>query len=254
MLRSETQKEGTVDAIDVPTGRRRRTGAMWAALALLAPAASHALPKPAMPADAIETTIALLGGLGLRAFVLDSRYVPSESMVPTLEVGDLLILEKVSFRTHPPAAGGVVCFRAPPALERGTPSGACYIKRVVAVAGDVVRVRDGRLEVNGSPSAEPYIKEPIRYRLRSTRVPEGHVYVLGYNRNNSYDSHEWGCLDRKLLIGRPICLFWPLHRVRSRQAFNKPPMPPRRFLRPSMPSWRPKAVLSWRPKAVLTPG
>ena len=99
---------------------------MWAVLVLLAPATSHALPTPKMTADAVETTIALLGGLGLRAFVLDSRYVPSESMVPTLLVGDLLILEKVSFRAHPPTAGEVVCFRAPPALagdDGGLPGG-----------------------------------------------------------------------------------------------------------------------------------
>ena len=140
----------------------------WA-LVLLG-AASHALPRPSLSADAIETTVALLGGLGLRAFVLDSRYVPSASMEPTFEVGDLLILEKVSFRSHPPVAGEVVCFRAPPALERGTPRGACYIKRIVALAGDEVRVQGGKLQVNGSPVSEPYVKDLIRYRLRSTRV------------------------------------------------------------------------------------
>ncbi|KAL1522660.1 hypothetical protein AB1Y20_017638 [Prymnesium parvum] len=201
---------------------------MWSMVAVMCTHAAASLPRPTPSSQAIETTLALLGGLGLRAFVLDSRYVPSASMEPTFQVGDLMILEKVSFRAWRPAAGEVVCFRAPPALERGMPAGACFIKRIVAVAGDEVSVHRGKLFVNGLPVHEPYIKEAIRYQLRTTRVPEGYVFVLGDNRNNSYDSHAWGCLHEQLLIGRPLCLFWPLHRLRIRRAFNKAPAPSHR--------------------------
>ena len=171
-------------------------------------------------AEATELAVSVAGAIGLRTFVLDSRYVPSASMEPTLLVGDMLLLEKVSFRFSRPARGEVVCFRPPPALAEGTPQGACYIKRVVAVGGDVVRVRDGELLVNGRSPPESRVPVRVGYRLAPTRVPEGHVFVLGDNRNHSYDSHVWGALKCDLLIGRPLCRYWPPRRARGRAAFR----------------------------------
>ncbi|KAL3909420.1 MAG: hypothetical protein SGPRY_009434 [Prymnesium sp.] len=186
--------------------------------------------------EAREAMLTLAGGLALREWCFDSRHVPSVSMCPSFEVGDVLLLEKLSFLASPPSRGEVVCFRAPPALERFTPRGACYIKRVVATAGDEVSVRGGKLLVNGEPVDEPFLAEPMRYALRSTRVPEGCVFVLGDNRNHSYDSHVWGALEDKLLIGRPLCIFWPLQRARGRGAFNKAPLPRRQLRWASLPS------------------
>lgn len=197
------------------------------------PCVAANLRQSKWPSDAIDTTLALFGGLAIREYVVDSRYVPSASMEPTFEIGDRFLLEKVSLIARPPAAGDVVCFRAPPALEKFTPPGSCYIKRVVAIPGDVVSVRDGQLFVNGSPVHEPYLKERIRYRLRDIVVPSGHVFVLGDNRNNSYDSHEWGCLSSTLLLGRPLCLFWPPERIRGRKAFNRAPTATRRLELPT---------------------
>ena len=202
---------------------------------------------PRRRADSIETAIAVIGGFGLRAFVLDSRFVPSESMEPTFEVGDLLLLEKVSFRVRPATRGEVVCFRAPPALAKGTPQGACYIKRVVAVGGDEVEVSDGCLFVNGKAVAEPYLRGRISYRLRQLYVPSGHVFVLGDNRDHSYDSHSWGCLPEGLLLGRPLCTFWPLERIRGRRAFNQAPPQPRRFLTERRPTWLSRRVAALQP-------
>ena len=156
--------------------------------------------------------------------VLDARYIPTESMVPTLLVGDLLLLDKLSLRVRGAARGDVVCFTPPPALVKLQPalgSGACcMIKRVVAVAGDKVRVRNGRLLVNGRRVAEPYVPERIGYRMSTRTVPAGHVFVLGDNRNFSLDSHVWGCLDQSLLIGRPLARYWPLTRMAGWRLFR----------------------------------
>ena len=82
------------------------------------------------------------------------------------------------------------------------------------------QVKGGRLFVNGEEQAEPYVPEPMRYAMRRQVVPPGHVFVLGDNRNHSYDSHVWGALKCDLLIGRPLCRYWPPRRARGRAAFR----------------------------------
>ena len=164
-----------------------------------------------------ELGVSLGGALLLREFVLDARYIPSESMLPTFEVGDLLLLDKVSHRVRPLARGDVICFLPPPALKRMIPAlnnggNQCCIKRVVALAGDEVSVRKGTLFVNGAAQAEPYVAAPPSYRMRRTVVPDGHLFVLGDNRELSIDSHCWGALPRSLVLGVPLCRYWPLRR------------------------------------------
>ena len=169
---------------------------------------------------ALELGTSLSGAFLLREFVMDARYIPSESMVPTFLVGDLLLLDKLTLRTRSPSRGDVVCFTPPAALiellpELGSISNVCMIKRVVAVSGDEVRVRNGRLCINGRTQPEPYVRERMRYNLGSLRVPDGHVFVLGDNRNESCDSHVWGSLEKSLVIGIPLCTYWPPKRVRA---------------------------------------
>ena len=167
------------------------------------------------------------GAFALREYVADARHIPSTSMCPTLKVGDLLILDKVSIRLRRPERGDVVCFRPPPALVKLLPdvstgsTGVCAIKRIVALPGDKVSVLRGRLFVNGQAVEEPYLAEPrMGYRMRRLAVPAGHVFVLGDNRNDSYDSHVWGCLPSDLLLGRPLCTYWPPSRWCGRRAYR----------------------------------
>ena len=168
------------------------------------------------------------GAYALREYVADARHIPSESMHPTFKVGDLFILDKVSIKLRSPERGDVVCFRPPPELSKLLPNevgagtrGVCAIKRIVAVPGDRVSVRRGRLFINGRAAEEPYLADQrIGYRMRSRRVPAGHVFVLGDNRNDSYDSHLWGCLSSELLIGRPLCTYWPPRRWCGRTAYT----------------------------------
>ena len=176
---------------------------------------------PRLPPGAlVDATISLGVALGMREWVVDGRYIPSLSMQPTFDAGDYLILDKISTRLRAPARGDVVCFSPPAALASQARGRACVIKRVVAVQGDRVQVRRGRLEVNGRPVDEPYVLEPMTYSLRPRVVPAGHLFVLGDNRNHSYDSHEWGPLPATLILGRPLCTYWPPDRWCGRGAYG----------------------------------
>ena len=138
--------------------------------------------------------------------------VPSESMLPTLQVNDQM------FATPAPTAianGDIIVFSLPPeAQERlGTSPETLFVKRVIATAGQTVQVTNGQVMVNGQPLAEPYVAEPPQYALDAQTVPPGHVFVLGDNRNVSADSHVWGMLPVSLLIGKPYKIYWPPARI-----------------------------------------
>jgi signal peptidase I len=160
----------------------------------------------------ISFAIALL----FRTFVVEPRFIPSESMLPTFEIGDQLLVEKVSKLARPFAAGDVVVFVPPPALiQRGYSTKDAFIKRVVAAEGDTVRITDGHVELNGVKQAEAYIADTAHYEWGPANIPPGYVMVLGDNRNNSYDSHIWGFLPTSNIIGRSFARYWPLSRLGS---------------------------------------
>ncbi len=160
--------------------------------------------------------IALVLAFLLRTFVAEPRYIPSDSMVPTLQVGDRLVVDKISYLFHAPNQGDIVVFNPPdvPQLSAISKDNA-FIKRVIGLPGQQVRVQQGRVYVNDQPLQESYLAEPIRYELRSFVVPEGQVFVLGDNRNYSNDSHVWGFLPRENIIGRAAWRFFPFDRLGS---------------------------------------
>lgn len=161
------------------------------------------------PIKIISFTLFLV--LGLRFFVAEPRYIPSESMLPTLQLNDRLIIDKLSYKFTKPKRGAVVVFEPTEVLKQQniTDTG---IKRVIGLPGDKVEVKVGRVYINEQPLPESYIAEKPEYRYGPVIVPPGEYLVLGDNRNHSYDSHDWGFVPGDGIIGRAAIRFWPLNR------------------------------------------
>ena len=195
--------------------------------------------------------------VGIRHFIAEARYIPSGSMLPGLRINDRLIVEKLSLRKRAPLRGEIVVFNSPYSFDKkliayrqtNLPSKlkcslitfplvswiptftdrACdaYIKRVIAVAGDRLSINTkGSILINDRSIDEPYVEYfcerkavPNLCRPVTTTVPKGHVFVLGDNRANSWDSRFWpagGFLPEKEIIGKATWRFWPISR------FGKP--------------------------------
>jgi signal peptidase I len=158
----------------------------------------------------LAVAFALVFGF-VRPFVLEAFRIPSESMVPTLLVGDRVFVNKFIYRFTEPERGDVVVFESVNGGEED------LIKRIVAVAGDEIEVRNGTLLVNGEEQEEPYLNEnlPFTGSYEQTEVPEGHVFVMGDNRANSADSRVFGPLPVENIEGEAFMRFWPPLRIGS---------------------------------------
>lgn len=158
--------------------------------------------------------IALALALFIRAFVAEPRFIPSDSMLPTLQVGDRLVVEKISYHFRLPATGEIVVFDPPQQLQiQGYAKDQAFIKRVIGTPGQTIQIEDGKVYLNGNPLNEDYIAEPPAYRMELVRVPEDQLFVMGDNRNNSNDSHVWGFLPKENIIGHACFRFWPFSRI-----------------------------------------
>ncbi|QGP93055.1 Signal peptidase I S [Neomoorella glycerini] len=153
--------------------------------------------------------IAAVLALIIRSFLFTPFYIPSPSMEPTLYPGDRIIVNRLAYRLGEPQRGDVVVFRYPLDPSRD------YIKRVVAVGGDTVEARNNVLYINGQPQPmASYLPPGIVYSdFGPIKVPPNSYFMLGDNRNNSADSRVWGTLDRKLIIGKAVLVFWPLNHI-----------------------------------------
>jgi signal peptidase I len=145
----------------------------------------------------------------VRPFVVEAFYIPSESMVPTLEVGDRVLANKFIYRFTEPERGDIIVFRS---VEGG---GEDLIKRVVGIPGDEISVKNGTLFVNDEPQKEPYVNKsfPDRSFAAPREVPPNHVFVMGDNRANSRDSRFFGPVPEKKIEGEAFIRFWPPNRL-----------------------------------------
>lgn len=153
--------------------------------------------------DTVETILLALV-LFLVINTLSARVrVENVSMKPTLQPGEFLLVNRVAYKLGEPSIGDIVVFHAPGTTEMD------YIKRIVGLPGDLVRISEGTVSVNDQPLYEPYIADPPNYTGEWV-VPEGEYFVLGDNRNNSSDSHLWGFVPREDIVGKALLIYWPL--------------------------------------------
>jgi signal peptidase I len=166
-------------------------------------------------AVAIGLTTILLFFLLARAVLCQPCYVPTDSMAPLIQPGDYLIVNVFRYHVREPKRGDIAVFQAPPAAENPQ---ATFVKRVIGLPGDTIKITDGALYRNGKFVREPYLAEPMNYEFPGFghvyTVPAGKIFVLGDNRNTSDDSHIWGSLPRANLLGRVLCIYWPRDRAR----------------------------------------
>ncbi len=162
----------------------------------------------------ILIAIALVLAFFIRTFVAEPRYIPSDSMLPTLHTGDRLVVEKISYRFNSPKFGDIVVFQPPPELQRrGYSEDQAFIKRVIGTPGDTIKIDDGKVYVNDNLLQENYIKEPSVKPFPLVKVPENQYFMMGDNRNDSNDSRYWGFLPKTNMIGKASFRFWPLDRI-----------------------------------------
>jgi signal peptidase I len=160
--------------------------------------------------------LALLLAFGVRTFVLQTFWIPSTSMVPTLGVYDRILVLKAFFNWHQLSEGDIVVFAHPPRDLCGGPSETDLVKRVIALPGQTIYSADGILYVDGRRLREPYLPPhdplgppiPGATRQDPFHVPSGEFYVMGDNRAISCDSRFWGPIKGSSIVGRVIMLLW----------------------------------------------
>ncbi|HEY3247043.1 MAG TPA: signal peptidase I [bacterium] len=173
--------------------------------------------SPAWRASIVETLdagiFAALLSLVIITFVVQAFYIPSGSMEPTLQVGDRILVSKLSYRLGPIRRGDIIVFHYP--LNPGKD----FVKRVVALAGERVELRDGVVLINGQPISELYPTalaggdRSCTSNYGPQQIPPDNLFVLGDNRCNSEDSRFFGFVPVPNVIGKALFIYWPLPRL-----------------------------------------
>lgn len=149
----------------------------------------------------------------IRTFFLGMFYVPSESMVPTLEINDHVAVTKLSYKMHEPERGDVVVFKYPPNEEQGLKE-VDYVKRLIGLPGETLEIKNNTVFIDGTPLKETYLNEGTNMPdYGPITIPEGEYFMMGDNRNNSSDSRAWGFVPEEYLIGKAQFIYWPFAHI-----------------------------------------
>ncbi|OCL27057.1 signal peptidase I [Orenia metallireducens] len=151
--------------------------------------------------------VALLISFFIITFVVQAFYIPSGSMLPTLKPGDRIFANKFIYRFREPKRQEIIVFKWPVNPKRR------FIKRLIGLPGDEVKIVEGQVYINDKPLEEDYTLERSYTDFPEVKVPKGHYFMLGDNRNNSEDSRFWGFVPRKNILGKAFVIFWPLDRM-----------------------------------------
>jgi signal peptidase I len=159
----------------------------------------------------VSIVIAVVLAFCIRYFIVEPYLVDGPSMRPTLQNAERLVVNKFIYRFRAPERGEILVFRYPRDPSRD------FIKRVIAIPGDTIEIKDGRVFVNQQLMNEPYILSKTRGDYPLSTVPEGHIFVMGDNRNNSEDSRfaDVGFVPYDLIKGKAVLVFWPFDQFKS---------------------------------------
>ena len=175
---------------------------------------------PSIPSAFRENVESILWAVALalviRTFIAAPFKIPSGSMRPTLIEGDRILVNKFLYRFRPPQRGDIIVFHFPEDPKRP------FIKRLIALGGDDVRILNGKVLVNGQPlppeltqNTHYYNQGQLADEKNVLHVPADMYFVLGDNSASSHDSRFWGFVPKRFLIGLAICIFWPPQRMRT---------------------------------------
>ncbi|MGA2528166.1 MAG: signal peptidase I [Acidimicrobiales bacterium] len=162
---------------------------------------------------AIVVVLAVAVAAGLRSFVVQAFFVPSGSMLPTLQIGDRILVLKVGYKIQ---RGDIVVFRRTPADTSTTD--ADLVKRVIGLPGETISSRGDTVLINGKPVAEPWLP-PLRMQdglncaesalaIPRTKIPADHYFVMGDCRGDSVDSRAWGTVPSSYIVGKVFVIVW----------------------------------------------
>lgn len=161
--------------------------------------------------------IALVLALGVRTYVIQTFFIPSGSMEPTLNIGDRILVFKLAYDFTNPATGDVVVFKAPPSEHCGDPSVTDLVKRIVGVPGQTIWSEGNTIYIKqpGAAVGKPLIQSWPHYRQLFTPITRqlvkpNHYFMMGDNHPASCDSRDWGQLPRSDIIGKVVLKIWPL--------------------------------------------
>jgi signal peptidase I len=159
---------------------------------------------------AVVLLVAVLVAVGIRTFVVQTFFIPSASMEPTLMVGDRILVDKLSYHLHPVHRGDIVVFATPPGEDAG-PNVKDLVKRVIGLPGETISSAGGQVVINGKPLKEPWlVKGTVTTGITTQVIPPNEYFVMGDNRSDSQDSRFFGPIHRSLIVGRVVLKIWPL--------------------------------------------
>ena len=182
----------------------------------------------------VIVAVALGLALGIQAFLVKPFRIPSASMEPTLDIGQRVLVSRVTYHFSDPDRGDVVVFKPPKGADENVcgvarqPQRACaeptdgkseenFIKRIVAVPGDRLKVLRGRVYIDGKQQDEPFIRADATCDIcqlpREITIPPDHFFMMGDNRGESADSRYWGPVPRDNIIGQAFFTYWPPTRI-----------------------------------------
>jgi signal peptidase I len=166
----------------------------------------------------VIVAVALSVALLLRVFVVQTFYIPSPSMTPTLKVGDRILVNKLAYRLHGVGRGDIIVFKGPPLVDKDcNTQDTDLVKRVIGLPGETISDKSDSVYIDGRVLSEPWLpkNDPNTHTLPfgPVKIGPNSYFVMGDDRTDSCDSRVWGTVNRSLIIGKVEMRIWPLDRV-----------------------------------------